>query len=537
MGKIRIGPGRRVLAARLCRDVAGATFPVVAILATVLIGVGALVIDLGRLMNAHTEFQSAADAAALAGARELNLQPGALARARAAAQLALANKQAFATGGTAVTISTTDCATAPSGASCMQFLSGLPADDDDPITAAYVTADDAEASFLEVRLGTQTVPNFLIQVLGGGDSTSTRATAVAGNDITYCNTPPLWMCNPTEPAGNTDPTLQADTNFLSGRQVRAVFQGGGGAVTPGNFGFLCPSGNDGDVNCGGNEVGQYLASQNGTCIGGGVLTTKTGMTLGPARNGVNVRMDEWGPQSQDQGNNAWRTQDAYQPAVNVTQGRKPPNGANGNQTKCEHTALASNRAMGLPRDSCHLSGTCTDGGGRVGDGTWDHAEYFRINHGGNGTEGWRPTGWPAGASGAPTRFQVYRYEIENNQIVQPGETIQNIPSGTTTTLENGGVECFQGTPPTNTYDYFPGMQISKDMLEDRRLVPMPLANCNALGNPGGKFSFSPSEFVYAFITETMGNPSEADLYVEILGTADEGTLDELARDVVRIYRR
>ena len=54
------------------RDIRGAVAIYIAFVAPVLLGVGALTLDLGRLITLNTELQSAADAAALAGARELN---------------------------------------------------------------------------------------------------------------------------------------------------------------------------------------------------------------------------------------------------------------------------------------------------------------------------------------------------------------------------------------------------------------------------------------------------------------------------------
>ena len=52
----------------LIRDVEGAIVIYIALIAPVLIGVGALTLDLGRLITLNTELQSAADAASLAAA-------------------------------------------------------------------------------------------------------------------------------------------------------------------------------------------------------------------------------------------------------------------------------------------------------------------------------------------------------------------------------------------------------------------------------------------------------------------------------------
>ncbi len=35
----------------------------------------------------------------------------------------------------------------------------------------------------------------------------------------------------------------------------------------------------------------------------------------------------------------------------------------------------------------------------------------------------------------------------------------------------------------------------------------------------------------------MKNPSDSEIYAEIVGTLDEGAMDNLVRDVVQLYRR
>ncbi len=57
-----------------------------AIMLAAIIGMMALAVDLGRAWNLQTELQNAADAAALAGATQLDTRPGAISRTRLAAQ-------------------------------------------------------------------------------------------------------------------------------------------------------------------------------------------------------------------------------------------------------------------------------------------------------------------------------------------------------------------------------------------------------------------------------------------------------------------
>ena len=128
--------------------------------------------------------------------------------------------------------------------------------------------------------------------------------------------------------------------------------GAGGTFTPGNFGLLCPIGVDGAGNCGGSAVAEMLASDTGTCIDPGELTTKTGVTLGQVRTGINARFDYWFPQASFGGGNHWRFSESFPPAVDVTQGKVPPPSANGGGAKCTRVTPngANQEAMGMGDD-------------------------------------------------------------------------------------------------------------------------------------------------------------------------------------------
>ncbi|HYD30500.1 MAG TPA: pilus assembly protein TadG-related protein [Azospirillaceae bacterium] len=510
------------------RNERGSVLVYVTMLSGVLVGMGTLAVDVSRYSTLHSQLQNAADAAALAGAHQLDNHPGSRDRARAAAHQAVRNMRDFADSDEAITISMADCAEVVVNSSCMRFLKSLPATDDEIITEDHVAAADTEARFIEVRVGGHSFEATFLGALGRDGRTSVSASAVAGNDSLVCRVPPMFLCNPSEPPGNTDPSYGLNMAGLEGRQLK-IFQQGGGGIVPGNFGLLCPGDIDGDASCGAADVGMALASVQGTCQRRGFMVSKTGVDLQQVRTGINVRFDVYSPQAKD-GFGDWRRQDRFYPAENVTQGGEVQGSPLSGQTRCDRQDLDADRATALGRDSCFVHGTC---GGAVGNGNWDWSNYFRINHGGNGTSGWRPVGWPGSAK--PTRFEVYRWEIEMNTIVQPGELISGGGGGTTE--ENGRPQCFRGTRPGNQYEYFPSKKRTLDLLTDRRVLPLALVNCRALGNPTGKFGFSPPEFVFAFLTEPMDDPGSSDLYVEILGPLDEESEDNLVKDVVQIYRR
>ncbi len=571
----------------LARHVRGTVAVYVAITAPVLLGIGALTIDLGRLMTVNTHLQSAADAAAMAGAASLDRFVGSRDRARATAKDAVTNLQTFAAGAAEVAISTTDCADPPV-APCIRFLKDLPASDADPITAANLAATDEEARFIDVHVAARTVTNVLIRLVGGPATASTSATAVAGNDQVICNIPPMFMCNPTEGSANTELDLPMDLTVLEGKQMELFHQGGGGQLTPGNFGLLCPLGTEEKVPCGAGYVRDSLASTTGTCVGLEFVTTKTGVDLQMVRTGINARQDFFTPQARTSDNVPWRQQDLFVPAANVTQGGKPKGGG-GNSTKCEYddisplelnadgltltewialdpvnntadnfvVASTEYPAFGLPRDPCHLNDDCEVNGGavpgnkRVGDGNWDFTEYFRINHGCNQSTNptCKPADWDGVTGGAdwpPTRYETYRYEIERvpEVIVNPGQDIYDA-GGTMLsykTAEDGATECFQATPPEMPgYNYYPDNVRDLALLGDRRVMPIIVANCNALENNGykteGKFSFKPYEIAFVFLTEPMKKPGDSEIYAEILGKVDDAAKDSLIRDIVQLYRR
>ncbi len=541
-GKGQSNSKRTGLPRSLARNVRGSVAVYVAICAPVLLGIGALSVDLGRLMTVNTELQSAADAAALAGAHELNRLTGARDRARAAAAGAVANLLTFATGGADVTIDTSDCADPPV-APCIRFLKELPESDDDPITAMHLATSDEEARFIDVRIAGRTVTNALIRLVGGPATSATSTTAIAGNDAVICNVPPMFMCNPTEDPSNTDTELPVDTAALGGRQLELFHQGGGGQLVPGNFGLLCPLGTEGQTNCGASTVRDALASTTGTCVGLGKVTTKTGVDLQMVRTGINARQDYWTTQARDDDNVPWRQQDLFQPAANVTQGAEPPNSAGGNSARCEYGDLPAAQAMGLPRDQSFDNS-------RVGDGNWDYQEYFRINQGCDpiADPPCKPADWDGVTGGAgwpPTRYEVYRYELERtpDAVVSPGQTIYaSADNPAATTAENGRAQCFQGTPPPIPgYNYYPAKVRALTLLGDRRIMPVAVANCYALEanetSTSGSFSFEPAEFVFVFLTEPMKNPSDSEIYAEILGALDDGAQDSLMRDIVQLYRR
>ncbi|MCZ6847933.1 MAG: pilus assembly protein TadG-related protein, partial [Alphaproteobacteria bacterium] len=287
----------------------------VALVSAVMIGFGALVVDLGRLFTLQTELQNAADAAALAGAAELDGTSGARARAILAATtvLPIANRQTFASGGADITFDTN---TDFSANTDIRFFSALsPSDDDVPLTDTVATSD-ANAYYIEVTAAARQLDYLLAPVLAariGGDgqgptSGQASAVAVAGFNSVVCKFPPLMICNPAEA---TNPG--AGFVVVPGQLIQLKTKGGGGHWGPGNFGLLQPP----SGNMGAKETTEELARSEPSGCFSATVDTRPG-AVAPVSNGINVRFDMY-----DQpyfGGNA-KNDSQYKPAPNVIKGK------------------------------------------------------------------------------------------------------------------------------------------------------------------------------------------------------------------------
>ncbi|MEH6547888.1 MAG: pilus assembly protein TadG-related protein, partial [Sneathiella sp.] len=200
------------------RDQSGAIAVYIGLLLLVLAGVGALTLDLGRLFVTGTETQSYVDAAALAGAYQLDGQPGSRARATTAINDKLfTNNQVLGALGSAdaehaITISD------------ITFLSSL--------AGNTVATSDQDANFVQVTADSTNVENTFLGMFGGPDNSKAVRAATAGNTQVICEIPPLMMCNPDETASHTAFSVPAGSQYI------AKYTGPGAGMAPGTFGLL-----------------------------------------------------------------------------------------------------------------------------------------------------------------------------------------------------------------------------------------------------------------------------------------------------------
>lgn len=480
----------------------------VSLLLPIIIGGAAISVDLGRLGNLHTSLQAGADALALAGAAELDRKPSSITRADAAIANLIANNDKFA------------AAPGPIAVSTKRYLKTLPASDASSITASNVTTDPLQARFVEVVVTPKAFNTiFPISILGGSNTLSTGARAVAGFDAVICRSVPMFICNPYE--GGSDSLFDVvASSSLRRKQIKLQLGGGGtnASFFPGNYGWL----DSDEIGNGAGALREALAAiRSPACFKQNGVSQKTG-NIENANDALNVRFDLWaGPM------NSQSTNPSYRPAANVRKGYKLGNGAGGACNPSEVDNPPNGNQYKLGRDSAFPSA-----GGRLGNGTWDFDTYWSKNYG--------TTAKPAALVGysnanLPTRYEVYRAEVST------------IGSGAATDLVNMQSAMQDGNALVNpaarrergTPQCYSGGGVSDN--PDRRIIYVAILNCSTLsmtGNNGGPFPVV--AFGKFFLTEPISNPPTPDagtIFAELVGLAEPGSVsNEVARDIVQLYR-
>lgn len=513
----------RRLFQRFARDESGVAMILLAIMLPVIIGLAVLAVDMSRVNNLHNDLQEAADALSLTGASELDGAPFALNRARRAMSNLVSNDSLFSDAGLhTVSYSTTNSASDVN----VYFLKAIPADDADPLNDTtrppYLATGDADARFVEVDVkptGFTTI--FPIDFVRSTSQTqfNVSSSSVAGYGSGVCDFTPLFICNPYEGTGITIEQA-ATTLSVRRRQIQMRYIGNNAGYFPGNFGFLRMQGGHGA-----NDLAAAIAGANPSqCFSIDGVDTETGQKSGPVKAAVNVRFGINEPGGNfASGNGA--DLGPFGPAQNVRRGSQPTNGTtcpNGQTLTYPSDPVAAG-LMGLPRDPCFATNNCpymrpsgsTDG--RMGDGVWDLATYWSINHGGSVPADL----WDGTTANLPSRYEVYRYEIANNLVT-------DMSTGGETGVPKSGC----GSPVIDP---------------DRRLIYGAILNCQALEDAGYNLSgqeagLPVANFASFFITQPVKSASagaDATIYselVDVTGHEGNGTLENFARDEAQLYR-
>ena len=228
---------------------------------SVLLAVG-MGVDISRFYMAKAELQNAADASALAAVSGLNSTTKGITDATDRAVKAMNNYNFNHQG---VTFPRTN----------VLFAKNL--------EGSYINEDSAKAAPHDIRFVKVTTPesaipvSFAVSVLGS--SKNLTATATAGYSVPlnmFCNWLPVSV-------------IDYDVPMVPG-QTYTIRAGSGSMISPGNYQILAVAGS------GGHDVRVGLASGVDLCAEAGAtysVDTKTGVTAGAVRQGINTRFDEY----------------------------------------------------------------------------------------------------------------------------------------------------------------------------------------------------------------------------------------------------
>jgi Putative Flp pilus-assembly TadE/G-like len=557
---------------------------------TILMGVGGLTIDMQRLYGVHGQMQALVDAAALAGAAELDTRPGAIARAARAAcgtncgdtmGPLVTGSQKFANGPAALRIQR------------LTFLSQL---DTDPgplqptptatelsmgwVLCTYdgttwssgcaTSANNRDADFIEVVAEPRTVSYLILPIvnaiagavnrmIGAPATVQTSAIlsvrATAGYKVSVCDLSPMMICNPLEGPVNTDKNLAFTANLGTQIIIRAGGEplgggGSGGAWVPGDFGWLDITSDAGTTDClqsgnNGQDTGCVLGLVDPLlqCFDDNQIRVNSGQAT-PTAEGLNVRFDIYPNNDKIGPASNVKSKAQFAPSVNVTKGicqfsnsdlcdyQGPaacpnPNGSDFKSTSSMDFADPASRSIRMPRDQTW------DATGRFGNGDWDRTTYWQVNHGAMSV--------PAVAANW-TRYRTYRNEIDcsagSPSCVDTDAPRDGIPNYS----PNGEIATRIGTPVPNSGSCStqPGVN---DPTRDRRLLYVAIVNCTAWGMNGAsqnKAGITAVNYAKMFLTEPVGldnagewkGPSaEKNVYAEIVDIIEP----EDETNIVRVY--
>lgn len=276
------------------------------LMAIVLFAFGGLVLDLGHLYIAKSELQNASDAAALAGAKELNnKRSGVEAAVNRAIAIAAEHRYDFNKPVT-ITINNIRLGTCPNAANENSWTRPSDRDPMCEFKPAASVASDADASgfsFIEVDTGNQSLDTYLMRVAGAAyNTTQTAGYSVAGRFFT--NVTPIGVCaidpdNRTRRYEDTDELIELGFRRGVSYNIIELNPLGGSNGTP----FLinpvdAPPSNCDPNHSSANFTAPFICQGNSAVANSVDSNTKvyvnTGFSAGPIQKALNSRFAEFG---------------------------------------------------------------------------------------------------------------------------------------------------------------------------------------------------------------------------------------------------
>jgi Flp pilus assembly protein TadG len=477
--------GRLRSARRFWADERGSILLYFTIVMVVIFGFVGLAVDGSRFFMLNNKLQDLADASALAGAKELNSEPGAICRARDAA-MNLSNDPQWSNVATNDTVQIGEPAFFGPG-----IDDALPA----PTCASSTTTDanDSIAAFIKVTTLTRQVAPTILVAVGAISPQSTAATATAGTTFVACNVQPLMLCNPFEKADGTGPEFQTAVSngtvkpgmMFHMKVLNDPGSGGGNqSYAPGDFGLLDPPGLN---SSGANTIRDLLSQQNPPFCYVNNVSPRTGQAVQKVNDGINVRFDVPVNGNTNNDPNLDLT-----PAPDVLKGWTLDNSYCNNGHKTDLGA-----AYRYPRDTSFTN----YGNMQLGNGVLDPtaAATYMTNHFGSGAT------WPSGIT--PVQANRYlAYQAELNMTVAAG-------------TEAKGPTC---------------QAVNAESTADRRIISVAVVDCLA-NNVHGNAVTNVRSSAYAdfFVTEPS---TQGDLWAEFVRLMTPNSDGSKLHQIVQLYR-
>lgn len=468
---------------RFLKNDDGAVLIYVTLILSAFIGLGGLALDASRAFTLREEMQQAADAAALAGAWQLDGTAAGAARADAAARAVVANSQKWASGGSAAVA-------IGAGTAGVKFMSTVPASDD----AALTFTNAAPFDYIWVKTTATNFDPWFMRIFGGAQ-TQVSAEAVATKGSSKCQVTPLFMCLPGGASFNP-------TAWIGHQVLMKAAQGN--SWTNGNWGLLDTPG--GSQSAG--ALASMIAGVNGLpqCIDDRGVDTKPGnvASISPA---FNVRLDVY---ENLPGNVNYQTTPGYPPAEHVQKGTAANASCTARPTPVSNTAVP----RGFPRDADIIS---SNGSIRFGNGQWDCLTYWGKAHPGNTVN----TPGSCSSTGGMTRYEMYLHEITalpNKALIPDLTAIVSSPKGDNGDPTERSPMCYSGgpIPPTPT--------TLSQRINDRRIFTVAGVDCSAIAINGNTPGVPVQQYLSMFLTEPAGTQgsTNGDVYMEIVGYSQAG---------------
>jgi hypothetical protein len=384
------------------RDQKGQVLILFTILVPVMLGMIGLALEGGRFLMLNSQLQDLADAAALAGAKELNGATDAIARATSAAENVLNNP----------------CTSSNDFQPCWSFADGLygvqivdppvfysalkGAPSDNPAEKDVITDDATQANYIKVTTVSRDVIPVFLTAMGATRIGQTSATATAGTTYVACNVQPLMLCNPFQTLGSGIEFSDAVKNgtvkpgmMFHLKVLNSSNPGGGNqSFAPGDFGLLDPPGEN---SSGANTIRNLLSSQSPNFCYIDNVSPRTGQAVQKVSDGINVRFD-----LPVNGNTTGLDQS---PAPDVIKGLVP---RSGQVCSGQYNDLGATARLPLDTSWTNI------GNMQIGNGSMVFPNsYWQYHHGAN---------WPSDllALGQPNRYLAYQREISMFPMNKPG---------------------------------------------------------------------------------------------------------------------